>query len=222
MRLRSIAVRWLGLLGRPCGPSLIGILGALAGVLLVTSLPGAQPPSMDIRAPGLRFKKDPGVVIPAPYAYTNRTLSLPQYRNSAGQAARGWSRKYVATRRFNSNQSAWIYFRPQDLNRCTILDVDQHPGRRCIWPGGSCLVVESYGADLPEGPDRPPLDIAVMVKAEKNSGPFGDVFFAAEWSYARFNAQGQRVTDSAGVADCHQCHGIAFQLTGDSIFTRFP
>ena len=67
--------------------------------------------------PGLRPVKDPSLVIPADYNYANRSMKLPAYREASGNPASGWSVKFVATRRFASNRSAWIFFRNSDLRR---------------------------------------------------------------------------------------------------------
>ncbi|MEJ2639537.1 MAG: cytochrome P460 family protein [Desulfosarcinaceae bacterium] len=198
-------------------------LGVLAGALLLAStLPAAREGTIPLTAPGLRLKKEPLVVISAAHAYANRSFSLPRYRNAAGNPAKGWSRKYIATRRFSSDQSAWIYYRRKDLHHCVRLPSGGPAGPLCIWPGGSVIVIESYAANTPEGPGQPPLDIDVISKSRQNTPPYDKAFFAAEWSYARFTAQGDRSISDAKVAECHQCHAIAFQLTGDSVFTRFP
>lgn len=198
------------------------LLALLAGVLLPSALPGAREGTIYLKAPGLRLKKDPSEVIPAPYFYANRSFSLPTYRDAAGTPAEGWSRKFIATRRFNSSQSAWIYYRRQDLRRSVLLDDGRQGKGLCIWPGGSLIVIESYEGGGPGGKARAPVEIDVLSKAEHNTASYGKAFLAAEWSYARFTPRGVRAISGARVRDCHQCHGIAFQLTGDLVFTRFP
>lgn len=223
MRIRSISAANKGPLGRLPGLMAGIVLGVLAGALLVASTsPAAHESAIPLTVPGLRLKKDPLVVIPAVHTYTNRSFSLPRYRNAVGDPAKGWSRKYIATRRFHSDQSAWIYYRRKDLRNCVRLPSDGPCGTLCIWPGGSVIVIESYQGGTPDGPVQPPLDIAVISKARQNTPPYGKAFFTAQWSYARFTAQGDRTISDATVAECHQCHAIAFQLTGDSVFTRFP
>ena len=91
--------------------------------------------------PGLRPVKDPLLVIPAEYAYSNQPISIPAYRDSAGDPAEGWSDKFVDTRRFASNQSAWIYFRVSDL---------QHS----VWTGN-----EASGQEFRFCPSVPPLSL---------------------------------------------------------------
>ena len=56
--------------------------------------------------PGLRLIKDPSLVIPADFHYTNRPIKLPAYRDTSGNPASGWSAKLIDTRRFASDQSA--------------------------------------------------------------------------------------------------------------------
>jgi hypothetical protein len=209
---------------RPVMPGTTQVLaGILAGVLLAAAAVGARQGEVNLKPPGLRLKEDPVVVIPAPYFYTNQRLSLPAYRDGAGGPADGWSRKFIATRRFNSNQSAWIYYRRQDLRKSVILDDGRQGKGLCIWPGGSLLVIESYADGGPDGQARDPVEIDLIAKADENTASHGRAFLAAEWSYARFTSLGVRTAIGDNkVRECHQCHGIAFQLTGDLVFTRFP
>lgn len=223
MCLRSSAVNKGFPVGRASGLVAICVLGLLAGGwLVVSTLLGAQEGTIRLNAPGLRLKKDPLQVIPGTSSYANRPFSLPHYRDAAGNPAMGWSRKYIATRRFKSDQSAWIYYRRQDLDHCIILENSRYNGVICIWPGGSLIVIESYQADLPSGPGQAPVEIAAIAKDEQNTPPYGNAFFPAQWSYALFTSQVGRSISEAKVRECHQCHSIAFQLTGDLVFTRFP
>ena len=119
-------------------------------------------------------------------------------------------------------QSAWIYYRRQDLRKSFILDDGRQGKGLCIWPGGSLIVIESYEGGGPEKQVQAPVEIDVLSKAVQNTASYRKAFFAAEWSYARFTPGGVRAISGARVRDCHQCHGIAFQLTGDLVFTRFP
>ena len=197
--------------------------GILAGILLLVStvlFAGEAP--IYLKAPGLRLEKDPAIVIPADYFYTNRHLPLPHYRDAAGNPADGWLRKYVATRRFQSDQSAWIYYRPQDLKHAVTFSSSGDPGGGCVWPGNSLIVIESYLGVATDQQAQVPMDIAVISKAGRNTVPYGKVFLPAEWSYARFTSRGEPSMASDTVQDCHQCHAIAFRLTGDLVFTRFP
>jgi hypothetical protein len=198
------------------------LAGILAGVLLAATLAVARQGPINLKPPGLRLIKDPSVVIPAPYFYANRPLSLPAYRDAAGEPADGWSRKFIATRRFNSNQSAWIYYRRQDLQKSVVLDDGGQGKGLCIWPGGSLIVIESYAGGGPNGQPQASVEIDLLAKADRNTASYGKAFLAAEWSYARFTSRGVRAIGGAKARECHQCHGIAFQLTGDLVFTRFP
>jgi Trk K+ transport system NAD-binding subunit len=47
-------------------------------------------------------------------------------------------------------------------------------------------------------------------------------FYPINWTYARFKPDGNLSITPDKVCDCHQCHSIAFHLTGDLIFTQFP
>jgi hypothetical protein len=42
---------------------------------------------------------------------TNQPIKLPAYHDTSGNPASGWSVKFIDTRRFASDQSAWIFFR---------------------------------------------------------------------------------------------------------------
>jgi len=215
--------------GQPPDPGVIrrsgyyGLPALLTGVIMLAStLLCAGEGAIYLKAPGLRLQKDPSVVIPAEYVYANRPLHLPRYRDRAGNPLAGWSRKYIPTRRFKSDQSAWIYYRRQDLQNSIYLDRGGLSRADCIWPGGSLIVIESYQGNVPNPPEQPPVEIAVIAKANRNTPSSGKVFFAGEWSYARFTSRGDRLMDGAKVRECNQCHSIAFQLTGDLVFTRFP
>jgi len=175
-----------------------------------------------LKPPGLRPVKEPSSVVPAEYRYANRRLSLPHYRDVQGNPAHGWSQKYVATRRFNSDQSAWVYYRRQDLQRSLTLS-DEGDGREsCIWPGGTTIVIESYQGNAVSRQDKHLIEIAVISKADTNSAAMGKAFLPVEWSYGRFTSAAQPAIDATKVRECHQCHAIAFHLTGDLVFTRFP
>jgi hypothetical protein len=228
MRRRPMADRHGRWVGSTPGQALVrmtayGPLAILIGILLLASLlRGADEGSIYLNPPGLRLKKDPSLVMPVTYFYANRPISLPVYRDAAGEPVDGWSRKTIATRRFNSNQSAWIYYRRQDLRKSAILNHGQQGNGLCIWPGGSLIVIESYQGGGPGRQGQAPAEIDVLSKADQNTASYGNDFFVAEWSYARFTSQGERAISAAKVRECHQCHGIAFQLTGDLVFTRFP
>lgn len=175
-----------------------------------------------LKPPGLRPVRDPYIVVPADYLYANRRLSLPHYRDSQGKPKDGWSQTYISTRRFNSNQSAWIYYRRQDLQRSVILDSGEDDREFCVWPGGTTIVIESYLGAAESRQDRHLIDIAVLSKADTNTAPDGKAFLAAEWSYGRFTSENKPSIDANQVQECHQCHAIALRLTGDLVFSRLP
>ena len=105
--------------------------------------------------PGLRSVKDPFLVIPAGYHYRNELVELPAYRDANGKPANGWSNKFVDTRRFASNQSAWIYFRTSDLKQLISTRNDAEQSGLRIWPIGTTLVIESYqGTAIPRSKNK--------------------------------------------------------------------
>ena len=171
--------------------------------------------------PGLRPVKDPTLVIPTDYRYPNQLIKLPIYRDGAGNPAGGWSEKFVDTRRFVSNQSAWIYFRNSDLQRSVVTGQKTGEGALRFWPVGTTLVIESYKGDaFQRGKDKL-IEIAVMSKIKGDGGSSAQAFYPVNWTYARFKPDGSPAITSARVRDCHQCHSIAFHLTGDLVFTQF-
>jgi hypothetical protein len=172
--------------------------------------------------PGLRPVKDPSLVIPAGYHYPNKLIKLPAYRDGTGNQAGDWSAKYVDTRRFVSNQSAWVYFRNSDLQRSVATGKDADKGGFRFWPVGTTLVIESYKGNAFQRRKKKLVEIAVMAKIKENRNPSVQVFYPVNWTYARFKPDGSPSITSAKVRECHQCHSIAFHLTGDLIFTHFP
>jgi hypothetical protein len=172
--------------------------------------------------PGLRLIRDPSLVIPADFNYSNQLIKLPAYRDASGNPASGWSLKFVDTRRFASDQSAWIFFRNSDLRRSVSKrkQGDQEDFR--FWPVGTTIIIEIYKGDAVQKENDKLIEIAVMskIKADKNS--LSNSFYPVNWTYARFNRDGNPSITSAKVRECHQCHSIAFHLTGDLIFTQFP
>lgn len=171
--------------------------------------------------PGLRYVKDPSLVIPAGYHYRNQLVKLPAYRDAAGKPADGWANKFVDTRRFVSNQSAWIYFRKSDLKHSVETPNDAEKGAFRIWPVGTTLVIESYqGTAITRIKDKL-TEIDVMVKINEGGDSSTQAFYPANWVYSRFTPDGSPAITSAKVRECHQCHSIAFMLTGDLVFTLF-
>jgi hypothetical protein len=172
--------------------------------------------------PGLRLMKDPSIVIPADFNYTNRLIPLPAYRNLSGRPADGWSAKFVETRRFASDRSAWIFFRDSDLLRSASRRIEGKPDAFRFWPVGTTMIIEIYKGNAFQKENAKLIEIAVMSKLEVARTSYLKAFYPANWTYAKFNSDGNGATTAATVRDCHQCHSIAFHLTGDLIFTQFP
>jgi len=172
--------------------------------------------------PGLRLIKDPSLVIPADFNYPNRSLSLPAYRKPSGKPADGWSVKFVETRRFASDRSAWIYFRNSDLRRSESRRMEGKPDTFRFWPVGTTMIIEIYKGNALQKENAKLIEIAAMSKLDAARTSYLKAFYPVNWTYAKFNSDGNSTTTAAKVRDCHQCHSIAFHLTGDLIFTRFP
>ncbi len=236
--------------------------------------------------PGLRPVKDPVLVIPAGYRYPNQPITLPAYRDVSGKPAGGWSDKFVDTRRFASDQSAWIYFRNSYLQQSVSVEREGANRSLHFWPVGTIMVIESYKGNAFHKKNDALMEIAVMSKimgdrsdlknrilvqdrggaefqpggileyfedlrptkrigsdgpsrnagkrgTNKDIGPKGifeiasidssaQTFYPVNWTYARFNPDRSPSINSVKVRECHQCHSIAFHLTGDLIFTQFP
>ena len=172
--------------------------------------------------PGLRPIRDPSLVIPADFNYSNRLIKLPAYRDSSGDPAGGWSVKFVDTRRFASNQSAWIFFRNSDLRRSVFKRREGDQGAFRFWPVGTRIIIEIYQGNAVQKEKDKLIEIAAMSKIKMDRGSFFKVFYPVNWVYARYNPDGNSSISSNKVRECHQCHSIAFHLTGDLIFTQFP
>jgi hypothetical protein len=172
--------------------------------------------------PGLRLIKDPSLVIPADFNYANRLIKLPSYRETLGNPASGWSDKFIDTRRFASDQSAWIFYRNSDLLRSVykLKEGDQRAFR--FWPVGTTIIIEIYQGNAFQKENDKLIEIAAMSKIKADRNSFFKVFYPVNWTYARFNRDGNSSITSTKVRECHQCHSIAFHLTGDLIFTQFP
>ena len=172
--------------------------------------------------PGLRLIRDPSLVIPADFNYSNRLIKLPVYRDVSGNPARGWSAKFVDTRRFASDQSAWIYFRNSDLQRSVSKPKENDRETFRFWPVGTRIIIEIYKGNAFQKENGKLIEIAAMSKLKTDKSSFLKAFYPVNWAYARFDPDGTASITSAKVHDCHQCHSIAFHLTGDLIFTQFP
>ena len=172
--------------------------------------------------PGMRLIKEPSLVIPADHNYANRSMPLPVYRDSSGNPATGWSDKYIEIRRFASDQSAWIYFRDVDLQRSVLKQTAGERDFYRFWPVGTAIIIEIYKGDALQKETDKLIDIAAMSKIEAAGNSFLDAFYPVNWIYSRFDSDGNPSLTSEKVRECHQCHSIAFHLTGDLIFTQFP
>ena len=134
----------------------------------------------------------------------------------------GWSRKFIKTRRFSSNQSAWVYYRTTDLNRTQVISTAGVPKKMHIWPPGTTLILEGYTGDASRIDNRNLLEIVVMTKMDNPDLPAQPLFYPINWSYARFTPDGNSSLSAEKLNKCHQCHSIAFRLTGDLVFSTFP
>jgi hypothetical protein len=172
--------------------------------------------------PGLRLIRDPSLVIPADFQYANRLIKLPAYRDISGNPQKGWSDKFVDTRRFASNQSAWIFFRDSDLQRSVSQPKEDGQGASRFWPVGTTIIIEIYKGSASQKEKDKLIEIAAMSKINADGNSLYQAFYPASWTYARFNPDRNPSITSAKVRECHQCHSIAFHLTGDLIFTQFP
>jgi hypothetical protein len=198
-------------------------LPAVFLTLFLYPAPGRlQDSSLYLTPPGLRSVKDPSVVVPAIHPYLNQPLEKPAYRKTSGNPAKGWAAKYVDTRRFSSNQSAWIYYRMSDLADAETWESSQGLQSLRIWPVGATIVLESYQGDAVGRNGDQLIEVLVMHKiSDKQSDP-AEAFYSANWCYARFTPQGELSIHAQKTQECHQCHSIAFHLTGDLTFTQLP
>ena len=172
--------------------------------------------------PGLRLIRDPSLVIPADFHYANRLIKLPAYRDPSGNPTSGWAVKFVETRRFASDQSAWIFFRNSDLQQSVSKRKEGNREAFRFWPVGTTIVIETYKGDAFQKENDKLIEIAAMSKIKADGNSFFKAFYPVNWTYTRFNRDGNPSITSANVRECHQCHSIAFHLTGDLIFTQFP
>ncbi len=90
-----------------------------------------------------------------------------------------------------------------------------------IWPVGTTLILEGYKGDAsrPAGADL--LEIEAMTKLDTPGSAAANSFFPVDWSYARYTPDGFWALSGEKLNECHQCHSIAFRLTGDLVFTLF-
>ncbi len=174
-----------------------------------------------LQPPGLRPISDPATVIPATHHYLNQKRALPRYRNASGTPLKGWSREFIKTRRFSSDQSAWIYYRQSDFKRTKVIKISGLPDGMRIWPVGTTLILEGYKGDASHFADSDLQEIEAMVKLDSPGLAAAEKFFPVDWSYARYTPDGTWSLSREKLIECHQCHSIAFRLTGDLVFTLF-
>jgi hypothetical protein len=197
------------------------IAGAFFLLVLLSCSVHSMAEQVLLTPPGLRSVKDPSLVVPADYLYPNKLIKLPVYRDASGKPAHGWSGKFIDTRRFVSNESAWIFFRDSDMQQSVVVERENANWPFRFWPVGTTMVVESYKGNALQKKNSELTEIAVMSKTNRIGGSASRIFYPVNWTYARFNPDGSPAITSAKVRDCHQCHSIAFHFTGDLIFTRF-
>lgn len=196
--------------------------GAFLFFALLAAVLHSTEAEVRLSPPGLRPINKPNLVIPADFSYPNRPIDLPDYCDESGLPAPGWSSKYIDTRRFASDQSAWVYFRNSDLKQLTMRETVGFGSAFRIWPIGSTLVIEIFKGHAFSRKNANLIEIAVMSKIETGRKSTGNSFYTASWSYARFKPAGSPFITPAKVRECHQCHSIAFHLTGDLVFTQLP
>ena len=174
-----------------------------------------------LQPPGRRPVSDPATVLPATHQYLNQKLELPRYRSASGAPLEGWSREFIKTRRFSSDQSAWIYYRKSDLMRASVIKSAGLSDGIRIWPVGTTLILEGYrgNARHPVGADL--FEIEAMTKLDTQRSAAAKNFFPFDWIYGRYTPQGAWSLSGEKLKECHQCHSIAFRLTGDLVFSLF-
>lgn len=198
------------------------IPGALFFFVAITVSIYSMAAEILLSPPGLRLIRDPSLVIPADFQYANQLIQLPVYRDISGNPEEGWSGKFIDIRRFASNQSAWIFFRDSDLQRSVSQPKENGQSAFRFWPVGTTIIIEIYKGNAFQKEKHKLIEIAVMSKVNVDKNSSSQAFYPMSWTYARFDPDGNPSMTSAKVHECHQCHGIAFRLTGDLIFTQFP
>ena len=95
------------------------------------------------------------------------------------------------------------------------------PDAMRIWPVGTTLILEGYKGDASHPADADLFEIEVMTKLDSPGSAAAELFYPIDWSYARYTPDGTWSLSGEKLNECHQCHSIAFRLTGDLIFTLF-
>jgi hypothetical protein len=197
----------------------IRLLVILLGII-ITLQGKAEEVEVFLKPPGLRLVKDPSLIIPALYQYSNKHLVLPDYRDSSGKLAEGWATEVIKTRRFSSDQSACIFFRISDLANTKVFQLANAVSDMRIWPVGTVIVLEIYKGEYSGDGVSKLVEIEVMSKMD-DQDLLSPSFYPTNWSYAAFTPERKSSLSSNRIHECHQCHSIAFYLTGDLIFTQF-
>lgn len=91
-----------------------------------------------------------------------------------------------------------------------------------FWPVGTTLIIETYKGNAFAKEKAKLIEIAAMSKINANENSVSKGLYPINWTYAKFMPDGNPSITSAKVHECHQCHSIAFHLTGDLVFTVFP
>jgi len=200
----------------------IGCVSALLLVMITVTLGLSSEQEVLLKSPGLRLVQDPFTIISADRYYPNQLSKLPVYRIGSGKTATGWARKYVKTRRFSSDQSALIYYRVSDLLHSNIIKTSNAFKTLHIWPVDTIIILESYKGNVNSSSRAKLLAIDILKKRDDQRKPSVYSFFPGNWSYTRLSPEGKPSITSMKVKECHQCHSIAFHITGDLVFTSFP
>jgi hypothetical protein len=197
----------------------------LVGLLLLmgTLAPAGSPRQMTVylQPPGLRLVQDPLEILPSFYRYSNQSLVLPSYTDSQRKPKPGWAREIIKTRSFASHQSARLYYRTADLDRSIVFQTAGPLAKMRVWPEGALLILEVYDGDGSLMDGARPVEIAAMAKSGGHRKGSSSVIYSMDWSYGLFGPKGEPCLLPEKVEECHQCHSIAFHLTGDLIFSQF-
>ena len=138
----------------------------LMGIFLMALGSHSADSGVLLQPPGQRLVSDPATVIPATHHYLNQKRELPRYRSASGTPLEGWSREFIKTRRFSSDQSAWVCYRRSDLMRTKVIKTSGLPDTMRIWPVGTILILEGYKGDAAHPADADLLEIEVMTKVK--------------------------------------------------------
>ncbi len=91
-----------------------------------------------------------------------------------------------------------------------------------IWHIGTIIILESYRGNTRLIDNPKPLEIFAMTKKGSINNSHAKPYYPVNWNYARFTPEGKPFITPEKLNECHQCHSIAFHLSGDLIFTQVP